>query len=443
MLGEKLKTAFRDAAHYVRENKLQSAALLTSLLLGTTALATPAISTALGAGVILAASIALLLETGKMTVQNTLALGTKFKLSGMALGLIIGSLNTIPEVMVSMQSVFRGAIELGLGNIVGSNIAHTMFILGATAALAGIGKAKDLGWKFNTLVMAGASAAFGSQMVYGHLVPEIGAAMILAGLGYLANRIYNAAKKETHDHHHGHDHHDHDHDHDHDHENPGTCVFHDHGDEKEDHKALERPRWLNLALAGGGMLGLTAAADLIVRSGISLADKFNFAAGGFDFTLSEAVVGAVIVAIGGALPELKINYDAIKKNHSDLAVGNILGCTIVNTLIAGGALSLTGAPVPESFSPASPLGIFNIGMFMGTAALLTATLLATKGAMTRLQGGIALSAYIAYFAGTLALGDGKTPPVHQHGHDSGFSRTYTQEKTASRPILINNSSLSP
>ena len=115
--GGPLIRAFQGAARHIRENRLQSAALLTSLLLGTTALATPFIATAAGAGAILAGSIALLTLNGKTAVQNTLALGSKFKLSALTLGLIIGSLNTVPEVMVSLGSAFRGAIDLGIGNV--------------------------------------------------------------------------------------------------------------------------------------------------------------------------------------------------------------------------------------------------------------------------------------------------------------------------------------
>ena len=121
------------------------------------------------------------------------------------------------------------------------------------------------------------------------------------------------------------------------------------------------------------------------------------------------------VAIGTALPELTINIQAIKKNHSDLAVGNVLGCSIINTLIAGGVLSLSGATVPSAFSPDTTMGLINIGAFMGSAGLLTATLMATKGALTRWQGGIALAAYTAYLASALVLNEGKELPVHQHG----------------------------
>ncbi len=412
--------AFQSAATFVRENKLETGALLTALLLGSTSLASPALTTALGATAALGGSIALLLSTGKTTIQNTLALGEKFGMSTMTLGLIIGSLNTIPEVMVSLGSAFRGAIELGVGNVVGSNIAHTMLILGATAAIDGIAKAKDMSWKFNTAVMAGTSALFGAQLVLGTFSPIAGGLMVAGGAAYLVNRIRSIKKEQAHNHEHDHDHsHDHDHHHhDHDHAHGedgevGTCLFHDHDDDEEELKAKKRPRWLNTVLAGSGMLGLIAAADLIVQSGVSVADKFNLSAMGMNFGITEAAVGAVIVAIGTALPELTLSIQAIRKKHSDLAIGNILGCSIINTLIAGGVISMTGAPVPEAFNPSTTMGMVNIGVFMGSAGLLAGTLIATKGALKRWMGGVALAGYAAYIGSALVLGDGDAP-VHKH-----------------------------
>ncbi len=406
------KSAFQSVAQYVRENKLQSGALLTSLLLGTTALSTPLISTPIGASAVLGGAFFLLLQNTKTTVPNMLALGSKWGLSAMSLGLLIGAINTVPEMMVSLGSAFHGAIDLGVGNIVGSNIAHTLLILGATAAIAGVSKAKDLSWKFNSYVMAGTTALFGSQLIYGTLSPIVGLAMLASGGYYIKDRLFSGQKND----------HDHHHDHDHDHEEEiGTCLFHDHDDDEDIQKAKERPRWLNTVLAGGGMLCLVTDSDLIVRSGVSLANDFNMSS----FGLTEAAIGTVIVAIGTSLPELSINLKAIKNKHSDLAIGNVLGCSITNTLIAGGVISLTGAPVPEAFNPSTAMGMVNTSVFMGSAALLTATLLATKGAMTRWMGGLALAGYAAYITSALMLGDGKAPEIHQHGKIESPALTMT------------------
>ncbi|MCB9991355.1 MAG: sodium:calcium antiporter [Rhodospirillales bacterium] len=409
-----LRTAFRTVADYARENKLQSGALLTSLLLGSTALATPLLTTTLGAAAVMAGSIALLIQNAETAVANTLAMGKKLHLPSATLGLIIGSLNTVPEVAVSLSSAMQGAIELGIGNIVGSNVAHTLFILGATAAVAGIQKAKDARWKFNTLVMAGTTAMFGSQMILGSLSPWAGAAMLALGGYYLKKQI--SSRKGREEHNHDHDHH-HEHDHNHNHGGCGdseisTCLFHDHDHDEHEDKAEKMPKWMNAALTTGGMAGLVMASDLIVRSAISFTDKFNLTAMNIDFGVSQAVAGAVIVAIGTSLPELSINLKAIRKKQGDFAVANVLGCSITNTLIAGGVLSLSGADVPAAFNPSTTMGLMNIGAFIGSAGILTATLLASKGALKRWQGAVALGAYGAYLGASIALGN--ETALHQH-----------------------------
>lgn len=454
-----IKSAFQNARHYLRENKIQSSALFTSLLLGTTALVNPAllaplISTPSIAAATLFGSIALLVQNGKTTVQNTLGLGNKWGLSAMSLGVIIGSLNTIPETAVSVNSVLQGALELGTGNVVGSNIAHMLLILGLPALVMGIDKAKDLSWKFNTYVMAGTAALFGSQLVMGTFSPLIGAAMLGMGGYYIYKRFCNTGNEHKHEHHHNHEH-EHHHDHNHDHEEEiGSCAFHDHNDDKEIEQAKKRPAWLNATLAGGGMLGLIAASNLIVSSGINIADQFNWSSLGLNWSLGQATIGTLVVAIGTAIPEIAISIEAIRKKSSDLAIGNVLGCSIINTLVAGGILSMSGLindfsllsamdftyeslannfnlqavkdfvmddlikgiPVPEAFTLNSNIGLLNTGVFLGTAGILTTTLLATKGAFNRWMGGAALLAYAGYIVGALTLNDGKMPELHQHEH---------------------------
>jgi Ca2+/Na+ antiporter len=291
-------------------------------------------------------------------------------------------------------------------------------------------------------MMFGTSALFGAQLVAGSFSPLAGMLMLGMGAFYIKSRLPGGSQhkhKNEHSHHHDHNHeHEHDHNHDHDHEHEiGTCLFHDHDDDDELSKTNKLPKAVNGLLAASGIAALWASADLIVKSGVSLADKFNFyAPGNHEFTLTQAAVGAVIVAIGTALPELSINLQAIRKKNSDLAIGNILGCTITNTLIAGGVISLAGLyssvasgdaslstlfssqSVPDMFSLETSSGKLHTGVFLGSAALLSATILASRGAVSRAKGFIALGLYSAYIAGSLALGNGSSPAIHTHEHQN-------------------------
>jgi len=417
-----IRNLFGHLAKYTRENKLESLALGSSLTLGglmmTTSLVSPLLSSPWGAAALLGGSIALLLQNSKTTVANTLGFGNKLGATAMTMGLVVGSLNTIPEVAVSLSALQQGAYDLGLGNVVGSHIAHTLLILGVTAAAVGISKAQDLSWKFNTYMMAGAAGLFGAQLTMDHFSPYLGAAMMGLGGYYIWKRFKGRNDDNGHNHADRHqDGHDHDHDHDHN-EDIGLCLFHDHDDDDDIRKAKERPRWFNAMLAGGGMLGLLAAAQAIVASGVNVASSFNTSALGFD--LNQATIGAIVIALGTAAPEIAISIEAIRKKHADFAIGNVLGCSITNTLIAGGALSLVGGfadvAIPQAFHLDTTMGLLNFATFAGTTALLTGTLLATKGAISRVQGALAVTAYAAYVGASLYLSNGDLDNIHRHGH---------------------------
>jgi len=439
------KTIFGEVSGYIKENKVQSAALLASLtvgaagLIGTTAL-TPFITSPWGAGAALIGGLALLIQNSRTTIENILPMGKKMGMAAGTLGVMIGSINTIPEVFVSVGSALQGAMDLGTGNIIGSNIAHMLVVLGVPAAVMEIGKSKDLSWQFNTCMMAGTAALFGAQLVAGAFSPLAGIGMLGMGGYYIHRRLFSKNEtipKHKHEHHHDHDHTLHHQ------EEIGSCLFHDHSDDKEEKQALARPKWLNTVLSGGGMLGLAAAANLIVKGGSHLAASFNTGAAGA-FTLTEATIGTLIVAIGTSLPEIAISIEAIRKKQSDLAIGNVLGCSIVNTLIAGGILSASGLlndfslasiPVPDAFNIATKEGLLNTGFFIGTAAVMTGALFATKGAVNRWMGGASLLAYTGYVLATLTLNNGVMPETRHHhgsGHDDN-TVTLVEKAPQTRP----------
>lgn len=394
-----LRGAFNHVAQYVRKKKVESGVLLTSLLLGTTSLATPMMSTAVGAAAVMAGSIYLLTKTTDITLDNLLGFGSKMGMSALTLGLLIGGLNTIPEVMVSLGAVAKGAIDIGVGNVVGSNIAHVLLILGATAAVAGIGKSQNgLSWKFNTAVMAGATALFGVQLAMGTMSPLLGAGMLGLGAYYLKKRLFTGkdGKEKTSLE-----------------DDCATekCLFHDHGhDHDHDEDVHTRPAWFSAVLGGAGLVGLMGAAGMLVESGSA------FAAQGLG--ISEALVGTMAVAIGTSLPELMISVKSALKNHADLAVGNVVGCSIFNTLVAGGVMSaymgVTGMAVPDAFNPTTAFGAMNLAAFLGTSGLLAGVLLSNKGAVKRWQGMAMLGLYAAYVAGSLALNGGNLDHFHKH-----------------------------
>jgi Ca2+/Na+ antiporter len=415
--------AFNAAAGFISRHR-EPLAIGAALLLGGTALVQPLLSSIPGALAVAAASIYLMARTSESAVSNILNAGKKWNMSPTALGLAVGGLTTVPELIVSLRALAKGAYEIGIGNILGGNIAHTALIVGAMAAMAGISAGKGLGWRFNTLVMAGSTALFGGEMICGRMSPLAGAAMLATGGLYLwktlqAKRPAAGARHDVgtcvfhdhghehggaqdhdhheHDHHdghddehehHGHDHHGHEH-HDHDHHE----HHHGHSHGQMDATAARRSAVASALWAAGGIGALLACSDLLVRSAVAMSSNWN---AGF--------VGAVAVGLGIALPELATSVQAALRKETEFALANVIGCNIFTTLIVGGAVSLAGGAIPEAMKIASPLGALNTGMYVGTAALATGALLANGGALKKWHGYAGIGLYAAWVLAAAGLG---------------------------------------
>lgn len=376
----------RVSGFYDRHGGKPPALLLTTLLLGTTALATPALNTLIGAGAVLAGSLWLLKKTSDIVLNHTEAIGRKAGITPLALGLGLSALTAVPEIGVALVSMAQKTADIGIGTLVGSNIAHAFLVLGAVAAISPIGRGHGLGWKYNTLAMAGATGAFAAQIMTDTMIwPAalgLGGMTALYGYGLRATlkRDAKTMNRPVTDliHHHG----------------EGSSCNHDHG-HAHDHTAEKASRLKNAFYTIGGLGGLVAASDLVVRSATAAATGTG---------MSDAAISTLAISFGAVLPELMMSVNAAKRKNTELAVGNILGCNIFNVLLVGTAMSAVGVSVPDSLSPSSPLGLFNLAALGASAGLMTTTLLAQKGAMKRWQGYVALGLYGAYMAGTVALG---------------------------------------
>jgi|GEM_PF-422282 len=396
--------------HFLKTHKWQTASILGSVLVGTTALFTPFIAGALVAGTIVAGSCAALKYTTDATLGGALASGKQFNMSPMSLGLAVGALNTVPETIVSLGALFGGYAAIGIGNIVGSSIAHNLLILGGTAAVAGIASTKKgIGWKFNMAVMTGGTALFGAQLIGGALSPVVGLGMLGLGGYYIKERL-RIGRLEGKD------------------KDVGTCLFHDHGDTDGDHAECGHdhggdgsdmnglPTWFKIGWTLAGFTGLALSAKLLVVSGASFAATMG---------ISAAIIGTVVVALGTAIPELAINIKAALGKHTELAVGNVIGCNIFNTLIAGGIVALSGAAVPAALGLGTGLGLLNTGTFLGSTAILAGALMIGKGTMKKWQGYAALGIYGAFTAASMWLNDGKVQNLHQHGFNEAAHNDHT------------------
>lgn len=363
---------FNKFATYLRQNKSEPFALGMAILLGTTALATPLLSSTLGAMGLMAASFYLLIKSSDVVVETARTLGMKAQIPKLLVGLGLGAITSMPELAVSVKAALSGAAELGVGNIVGSNIANILLILGLTAAISPI-TSKGTSWRFNTMAMAGVTALYTAGMAYGSMGLAAGLGMMGIAAAYMFGS-YHAEKADE-----------------------IAARVSGNAPPPEDiptYGMFGLPKMLNIGYGAAGVAGLIAAASLLVSSATVSATALGIA---------PALVGTLAVAIGTSLPELAVNIKAALKGETEMAVGNVLGSNIFNVLMVGGAVSLAGVNVPADFSPHTAYGLLNMGAFAASGGLLAYVLMKGKGALTRAQGIAGLGLYAAFTAASFFM----------------------------------------
>jgi cation:H+ antiporter len=283
---------------------------------------------------------------GESLVRGSLGLAQRLGLSPMLIGLtVVGFGTSMPELLVSLDAALRGAPEIAIGNIVGSNIANILLIVGVAAVVwpirpDGPPPRRDL------LAMLAAAMVLLPVFAWGMVTRPMGAAL-MAGL---ALYLWAAFR------------------------DPDGKVAAVAG-------SVPPPVLGALLRVGVGLVALVVGARLLVDGSISLAR----AAG-----LSEAFIGLSIVAVGTSLPELATSLVAALRRQSAIAIGNVVGSNIFNVLgILGATALITPVPVAARFLA------FDWPVMLA-ASLALAGLVALRPAIGRPAGVLLLVAYAAY-----------------------------------------------
>ncbi len=308
-----------------------------------------------------AAGFALLLGGGELLVRGAVGLARGLGVSPLVIGLTVVAFGTsAPELVVSLQAALGGHPDIVLGNVVGSNIANILLVVGAAAALGAIRVGPGL-LRRDGVVLAAATAGFAGACLLGGLGFAVGAAMLAALAGYTVWSFHAARRR-----------------------GPGADSAA--GEELE---SAPRNAWAALALTAAGIAGVLLGARLLVESAVEIAR----AAG-----LSEAVIGLTLIAFGTSLPELATAAMAALRGHAAIAVGNALGSNLFNMLGIAGATALV-APVPV---PPEIAGR-DLWVMLAVTALL---LLAMRGErkISRAEGAAAIAAYALYIAAVTVAG---------------------------------------
>ncbi len=301
------------------------------------------------------AGFVILVGAAEVLVRGAVSLADRFGVSPLVIGMTVVAVGTsAPELVVSLDAIFAGASGLAVGNIVGSNIANVLLILGATCLFKPIvdhpGSSPMDGW-----ILTGGSALFLAICLSAEIGSVSGILLIVAFFGFLGASYWRNS---------------------HDPEAAEEAVS-----EIEELQGAPKPLYIAVVMVAAGLLGLGIGADLLVTGGTEIARAFG---------VSEEVIGLTLFALGTSLPELAASLVAAFRGHPAVAIGNVIGSNLFNILGIGGVIGLVATiPVPAQIIS------FDIWiMFLSTAVLFPVLVLDWR--IPRFTGALLLVAYIAY-----------------------------------------------
>lgn len=294
--------------------------------------------------ILIVAGLALLFFGGEALVRGSVAISEKLGLSAILIGaVIVGFGTSTPELLVSVKASLNGQPDIAVGNVVGSNIANVILILGLAAIINPVScKSKVVLRDSLAVVMASVLLL---ALSYTGVIPGIvGGFMLLSLVGYVVYS-YKAERREQ------------------------RALAGQNGETLHEHEAEEfhsnMGLPLSIAMSIGGIIMLVYGADLLVKGASNLARAVG---------ISEAVIGLSLVAVGTSLPELVTSVSAAIKKNSDVIIGNILGSNIFNILSILGITAII-KPVPISPQMAS----IDIPVMLAIAVISSGIIFFLKG----------------------------------------------------------------
>lgn len=298
--------------------------------------------------------LAVLVWSADTFIDGATALALKFNMPSFLIGvLILGIGTSAPEMVVSALSAWAGSPGLALGNAFGSNIINIALVLGATAMISPI-VIRSAVIKQDMMLLIVATALVAWQLSDGVLSQAEGIVLILALLMVLAVQIFLGLKGRNEQ---------------------------DIDPQAEKMVTTSKAVWALVI----GLVLLILSSRAIVWGAVELATLWG---------MSELLIGLTIVAIGTSLPELVASIVAARRGEDDMALGNIVGSNLFNTL---GVVGLAAVISPMQVEPMIlsrdmvMVGIMTVMLF-----ILSLIALRTKGRLYRSAGLVLLCGFVGY-----------------------------------------------
>lgn len=313
--------------------------------------------------------LVILLLAGDSLVKGAVNLALRVGISALLVSLTVVAFGTsAPELLISVAAVQEGVPGIALGNVIGSNTANILLVLGVPALLTGLAT-EGSDTRKTYVMMLGASLLFIGLAFAGPLTWWHGL-ILLAGLTTMLVDAFLTARKSR-----------------------QTLVAAYAPSDAEEVEAEEiaaeevegaepdMPGWKLGVFLMLGLVGLPLGADILVDAGVRIADRLG---------VPDTVIGLTLIAVGTSLPELATTVMAAYRRQSDVALGNVIGSCMFNLLAIIGIASLIG-PIPVD--PA--LLQFDLWVMLG-ASLLLGPFVFLRWHMGRAWGIALCAAYVAY-----------------------------------------------
>jgi cation:H+ antiporter len=292
-----------------------------------------------------------------VVVNRSVVLARELGVSEFVIGsILIGFGTSLPELVASGSAAIHGVPGIAFGNVVGSNIANILFILGTTLLITPLMVDEETKRRSGWLLLA-LTALFSVSCMLFPLSRTISLVYLLILAGYVWH-TYNAGQKSDHD------------------------------EESENQELSPLSFFASLAVVILALMGLMAGANFMIDASVVMAQSFG---------IPETVIGLTIVAVGTSLPELAASVSAAQKGKAGLAIGNIVGSNIFNMF---GILGVVGLIAPSDV-PSDITWIHNAIMFGATGAFVGAV--TSRATLERTLGRNYVLAYGGYTGFLLLL----------------------------------------
>ena len=298
------------------------------------------------------AGFVVLVGGAELLVRGAVMLAERFGVSPLVIGMTVVAVGTsAPELVVSVRAALAGAPGLAVGNVVGSNIANVLLIMGVAAAIMPVKKSES-SLRRDGAMLVGGTLLF-MALGYRGVLDNLAGGLLLIGFFIFLTISYWR----------------------------DSAGNGDVDDSLEEFEGWPKTTWGSVIAVLLGLFGLAAGAELLIVGGTEVARSFG---------VSEEVIGLTVFAFGTSLPELAATVVAAMRGHGEVGLGNVVGSNLFNILGVAGVTAVV-APLPLS----DKVITFDMWVMLASTLILV-PVLARGWRITRTAGGAMVAIYLVY-----------------------------------------------